>query len=113
MIILSQQLSIFLITCTLGLIEEAESLFTYPTDLSTDDFIFSNHVPIFVDEIQASPEVLAACGDNERCIFDASQTGNLDIGLDTMQTDETNMDDQLNAGVYLNLHHRHLNIFNE
>ena len=46
----------------------------------------------------ATQAVLDVCGSNVRCIFDASQTGNLEIGMDTMQTDATNEDDQMISG---------------
>ena len=49
-----------------------------------------------MDEVvaNASEEVLEACGDNVECIFDASQTGNISIGLETRQVEENNQMDQ-------------------
>ena len=67
--------------------------------MSADNFSMPDHVPAFVDEIVAgaSMEVIDSCGGNERCIFDASQTGNLDIGLTTMEIDEMNEENEMLA----------------
>lgn len=83
----------------LGLISPSESLFTYPEGLSSSNFSFPDHIPLFVDEVvaNATAEVLAACGTNIRCIFDASLT-TLEIGIATMETDETNQEDQRISG---------------
>ena len=42
----------------------------------------------------ASEEVLDVCGDNLECIYDAAQTGDISIGLETMQADADNKIDQ-------------------
>ncbi len=39
----------------------------------------------------ANVDVLTACGNSVECIFDASQTGNLDIGLETMAINVANV----------------------
>ena len=67
--------------------------------MSTANYSFPEHLPAFVDEVvaSASQEVLDACNDNIRCIFDASQTGNLEIGVNSMQTEETNMENEMIA----------------
>ena len=46
----------------------------------------------------APDEVVEVCGTNTRCIFDATQTGNLAIGQETMQIDEDNTENQVIAG---------------
>ena len=63
--------------------------------MTTADFSFPNHEPDFLDEVvaQASEEVVSACGGNERCIFDATQTGNVEVGLETMNTDQINQEE--------------------
>ena len=68
--------------------------------MSADNFSMPDHVPAFVDEVVAgaSMEVIDSCGGNERCIFDASQTGNLDIGLTTMVIDKMNEENEMLAG---------------
>ena len=67
--------------------------------MSADNFSMPDHVPAFVDEVVAgaSMEVIDSCGGNERCIFDASQTGNLSIGLTTMEIDEMNEENEMIA----------------
>ena len=49
-----------------------------------------------MDEViaAASDEVQDTCAASIRCIFDATQTGSLDIGLETMEVDQSNQDDQ-------------------
>ncbi len=66
--------------------------------MSAANYSFPNHVPIFADETENVPDdVLAACGDNQECIFDAIQTGNLEIGMETLTTNAGNIDDQNQA----------------
>ena len=79
-----------------GQIEPEESLFTYPPGSSAADFSVPDHEPDFVDEVvaNATQEVLDLCGTNVRCIFDATQTGDVNVGLDTMQQDSFNMETQ-------------------
>ena len=64
------------------------------------NFSHPDHIPAFLDEVvaNASPEVLAACGNNTECIFDASQTGDISIGLETMAIDDNSKKDQAIAG---------------
>ena len=71
---------------------DEESLFTYPPGQTAADFSVPNHEPAFVEDVvgRAQPEVVDACGGNVRCIFDATETGNLAIGLSTLETEETN-----------------------
>ena len=58
---------------------------------------------MFVDEVinNASQAVLYACGDDARCIFDASQTQNIAIGQDTMQQGTDNMETQAVASKWV------------
>ena len=76
-----------------------ESLFTYPDDSGPANFSHPYHMPVFLDDIvaNADPEVLAACGDNVECIFDFDQTGNEEIGMETLNTNMENEDDQMQA----------------
>ena len=54
---------------------------------------YLDYIPVFTDEIQASPEVEAMCGGNAQCVYDATVTGDMTVGqgtLDTsMENDET------------------------
>ena len=65
---------------------------------------FSNpdHMTTFLDEVVegASNETRALCGDNAQCIFDATETGNMEIGLETLQTNQENVNDQIVACEY-------------
>ena len=53
-------------------------------------------MPAFLDEVldAASNETRALCGNNPECIFDATETGSMDIGLETLQTNQENVNDQ-------------------
>ncbi len=82
-------------TQTTGQITQEESFFTYSEDLSSTNFSVPDHEPVFLDELGEIPQdVVYACGDNVECRYDATQTGNLDIGLDTLTTNEANIEDQ-------------------
>ena len=67
--------------------------------MSARDFSNPSHLPAFLDEVlsTASDETRALCGDNPECIFDATETGNMDIGLETLQTNQENNNDQMIA----------------
>ena len=75
--------------------------------MSAENFTHHYHVPEFLDEVvsTATVEVLTACGDSVQCVFDASQTGDISIGLETMVTSEVNTENRLEASeFYLNYH---------
>lgn len=82
-----------------GQISNNTSLFTYPEGFSVTSFSDPNHMPRFLDEVvrNATDEVISRCGDNPECIFDATETGNVDIGLETLQTNQDNVNDQMVA----------------
>ncbi|XP_064385332.1 uncharacterized protein LOC135334155 isoform X5 [Halichondria panicea] len=67
-------------------LDASESLFTYPEGLTAADFAVLDHDPPYLDEVvaSASAEVLQACGNNVECIFDSMETGDINIGLETM-----------------------------
>lgn len=72
--------------------------------MSPEDFSFPDHRPLFVDEVLSgsSLEVVDACGISIQCIFDATVTGNLDVGLETLEMDETNQENNIIACKYSN-----------
>lgn len=80
-----------------GEIEPSSSLFTYTGELTAADFSYPQHEPVFLDEVihLATEEILQLCGDNAECIFDAIQTGNTDVALDTLEMDTANSNDQM------------------
>ena len=67
--------------------------------MSAEDFAHPDHVPDYLKDVvsTASMEVLLACGDNVQCIYDASQTGDVSIGMETMAINEANTDIRLEA----------------
>lgn len=73
-----------------------ESLFTYREGQTYLDYAHPNHVPSFIDEVvaAATPNILEACGSNLECIFDATETGDINVGLQTKMTQENNLNDQ-------------------
>lgn len=64
-----------------------------------DDFSNPDHMPRFLDEVlaNASADIRAMCGDNAECIFDAVETGDTNIGLETLGTNQENNDNQMIA----------------
>ena len=78
------------------MINPEDSLFTYPDGMGPEDFSFPNHFPSFLDEVLAgaSEEVMNECGSDAMCVFDATQTGNLDIGLMTKTLIETDIENR-------------------
>ena len=56
-------------------------------------------MPMFLDEVldSASNEIRDLCGNDNECIFDVTETGNMEIGLETLQTSQDNNNDQMIA----------------
>ena len=71
--------------CTLGQVTQRESIFTYETGQTVDAFYVPDHVPSFLDEILSiligNSTLTDVCGDNVECLFDFSQTGNMEVGM--------------------------------
>ena len=80
-------------------------MFTYPEGNTALDFAFPDHIPQFLDEVvaTASVNVLTACGDSVQCIFDASQTGDISIGLETMIINVANVDYRQEASTLMRI----------
>jgi len=76
----------------LGQITEEESIFTYASNESVSTFSHPNHMPPFMDEINSRLEENSAlveiCQNNTQCLFDADQTGDVNVGMDTLQFEE-------------------------
>ena len=79
-----------------GQLNASESLFTYPEGMTAADYAVLDHDPPYLDEVvaAASPDILLVCGDNVECIFDSIETGNTDIGLETMNMISTIDEDE-------------------
>ena len=87
-------------------------MFIYPPGTTAANFSFPDHVPeFFSDIVQNAPrDVLLTCEGVPQCVFDATQTGNMEVGLDTMRFFvESNMDRALmgKQGLVLNYKHGH------
>jgi hypothetical protein len=87
-----------------GQITDDTSLFTYPEGFSVANFSDPDRMTAFLDEVldSASNETRALCGNNPECIFDATETGNMEIGLETLQTNQENINDQIVACEFRN-----------
>ena len=87
-----------------GQIDDATSLFTYPEGLSALNFSFPDHSPRFLSEVleNATSDTRALCGNNVECIFDTIETGSMAIGLETLQTNQNNNNDQMVACKFQN-----------
>ncbi len=50
-------------------------------------------VPVFVDDLDFTPEQKMVCGENLQCLFDLNVTGEMDIAMETLnhgqETEET------------------------
>ena len=71
---------------------DSNSLFSYPDGLSAADFSFPDHMPVFLDELDNSTlsEAREICGQDLQCIYDYSQTGNRELAMITMETNQEN-----------------------
>ena len=73
---------------------EQESLFTYAPGRTYANYSNPNHVPVFLDQIDAETrsEAEKICGGSDKieCIFDYSQTKNEELALDTQTTMDQN-----------------------
>ncbi len=88
-----------------GQVEASESLFTYPEGMTTEDFAVLDHDPPYLDEVvaNASAEVLQMCGDNDECIFDSIETGDINIGLETkLMISKINEDEKFACTLFMN-----------
>ena len=67
--------------------------------MTADDFARPSHRPVYLDEVVTdvmtnNAEIADACDDNPQCIFDASQTNDMNVGMATLSTTEQNMEEQ-------------------
>ena len=81
---------------------DTESLFTYPAGQTFADFSNPDHLPIFLDQINASlrAEAEQICGGSNKieCIYDYTQTRNQELARDTQTTIERNEEDRRIGG---------------
>jgi len=71
-----------------GQILSEESIFTYEPGENVTTFSNPNHVPPFLDEISSillqNSTLTDVCGDSVECLFDFSQTGDIEVGMAAM-----------------------------
>lgn len=75
-----------------------ESLFTYSEGITHSYYSHPDYVPSFIDEVLSNAsqnDHIIACDGDRECIFDATQTGVVDVGLATKNTIETNIANQI------------------
>ena len=79
-----------------GQIDDSDSLFTYPAGLTAANFSFPAHMPAFLDELDNTTLSRARdlCGSDSQCIYDFSQTGNMELAMATMVTNRDNRMEQ-------------------
>ena len=87
-------------TSITGAITEEESLFSYSLDgAGFDHFQHPDHQPIFLDELAPTDEQVEVCGGDQQCIYDYAQTGNIEIGLATMEVEQSTSTNQMLLGM--------------
>ena len=94
---------IIVISFLSGQITQSESIFTYAPGKSARDYSNPNHVPPFMDEIRSSLEengtFVEICQNNTQCLFDANQTGDVDVAMDTLQFEEQAKEQVIALGI--------------
>ena len=75
---------------------DSDSLFSYSGGLSTANFSFPNHEPVFLDELSNATltEARRVCGSDSQCIYDFSQTGSEELAMVTIKTNQENKMEQ-------------------
>lgn len=74
---------------SVGRISAEESLFTYITGQSPSTFNQTSFTPVFdIDDLpyEITNETTAICGDNIQCLFDIGATGDVAIGMATLES---------------------------
>ena len=69
----------------IGQVTQDESIFTYESGENVDTFSIPDHTPPFLDEILSdltgNSTLTDVCGNNVECLFDFSQTGDMEVGM--------------------------------
>ena len=91
---------VYLYMSTTGAVTEEESLFSYSLDgASFEDFQHPDHQPIFLDELTPTAEQVEVCGGDQQCMYDYAQTGNAEVGLATMEVEQSTSTSQTLLGM--------------
>ena len=78
-----------------------ESIFTYQSGENLTTFSVPHHIPPFMDEVLPSllqnTTLVEVCGDNAECLFDFSETGDIEVGMATIAVENEAMIESLSA----------------
>ena len=73
-----------------------------------------NHVPPFMDEVLPgllqNMTLVEVCGDNAECLFDFSETGDIEVGMATLAVENEAMNESLSVCKYNNKQAHFLNL---
>ncbi len=75
----------------IGHLNKSDSFFNYSIDnssYSSNNDGYLSHIPTFTEDILAntSDTVLQMCNNDPKCVYDFSVTGDMDVGLSTLDT---------------------------
>ena len=88
----------------IGQITSEESIFTYGPGESEATYSVPNHVPPFMDELLPTllenETLVEVCGDNIECLFDFSETGDVEVGMSTVAVENEAMIESISACKY-------------
>ena len=88
-----------------GAITEEESLFSYLLDgKNFTSFQYPEHQPVFLDELTLTVDQMEQCGSDKQCAYDYAQTGSIEIGLATMNVEQSNSMDKTLLGMFESPH---------
>jgi len=63
-----------------------------------------DHIPPFLDEIRTNLEgnttLVEVCNGNPQCLFDVEQTGDENVGMDTLQFEAQAVEQVIVSGAY-------------
>ena len=86
----------------IGQIGPMESLFVYPPGTNATTYARDDGwTPGFPDEITVPDNITQFCNNDPQCIFDYDQTGDPEIGMGTMMTNQGNLEDQAQSCEFL------------
>ena len=81
----------------IGHLNESESFFNYSisnSSYSTMNDGYQTYVPLFTEDVlsNTSDSILQACNNDPKCVYDYTATGNMEVGLSTLDTAVKNDD---------------------
>ena len=89
-----------MVLLTAGAVTLEESLFSYSLESATfQPFQHPEHQPAFLDQLTLTVEQMEQCGSDKQCAYDIAQTGDTEIGLATMNVEQSNTMEQTLLGM--------------